>query len=66
MSAHTLGMAVDFSVATLKADEVRELLKPELERLKIRMEDLPGSTWVHIDTREPGGSGRFFKPLIGG
>jgi Peptidase M15 len=62
LSAHRLGMAVDFSVNTIPCDEVREMLKPELERLKIRMEDFPKSAWVHIDRRDPGGSGRFFKP----
>jgi len=61
-SAHCLGQAVDFTIATKTSNEVREILRPELERLKIRMENLPGSHWVHIDRREPGGGGRYFIP----
>jgi hypothetical protein len=62
LSAHRLGMAVDFTVATMPCDQVRDIIKPELERLKLRLENLPGSSWVHVDRREPGGGGRFFIP----
>jgi hypothetical protein len=42
-------------------DAIRALLKPKLEALGIRMEDNgDGSTWVHVDNRAPGPSGRFF------
>lgn len=62
-SAHMTGQACDFHVLGMSCDEVRTLLLPELERLKIRMEDKPGSSWVHIDIKAvvPGGV-RFFKP----
>lgn len=61
-SAHIDGLAVDFSVEGLDCDEVRERLEPKLEEWKIRMERMPGANWVHIDVREPGPSGRYFKP----
>lgn len=61
-SAHLYGQALDFFCKHKSADEVRALLEPELERLKIRMEKLPGSDWVHIDIREPGIHGRYFIP----
>lgn len=61
-SMHTKGGAVDFSHPHLKCDDIRELLLPKLSEWKIRVEDNPGSSWVHVDIREPSGAGRFFKP----
>lgn len=64
-SSHLEGMAVDFHVSGFKCDEVRaEILKQGLlEKLGMRMEDLPGSSWVHLDIRSvPEGGNRFFKP----
>jgi Peptidase M15 len=61
MSSHIDGLAVDFIVSTVGSDKVREDLRPELERLGIRMESLD-TAHVHIDLRQPGGSGRFFIP----
>lgn len=61
-SMHKLGGAVDFTHPHLSCDDVRRLLLPSLDTFKIRMEDKPGSSWVHIDTRQPSGSGRFFRP----
>ena len=64
-SAHTEGKAIDFSITTNDCDYVRDkILKLNLlETYELRMEDLPGSNWVHLDTRAPGPSGkRFFKP----
>lgn len=64
-SAHKYGMAVDFHIEGYSCDEIREkILKLNLlATLKLRMEDLPGSSWVHIDTRKPSSeSKRFFKP----
>ncbi len=60
-SAHIQGKAIDFKVQGIKADKVRHELIPFLDRLNIRMEDLPGSNWVHIDNR-PVGKSRYFKP----
>jgi len=61
-SAHKLGQALDFQVRKIKCDRVRELLEPNLDDWNIRMEKKPGSNWIHIDSREPGQSGRYFIP----
>lgn len=64
-SAHMEGKAVDFKVKFMRPDEVRQIILRYgmLEVLNIRMEDLPGSSWIHIDTRDPGYCGkRFFLP----
>lgn len=62
-SYHMQGLAVDFIVKGIKADAVREILLEYLTRLDIRMEDLDGASWVHIDLGKVGKSGkRFFKP----
>lgn len=60
-SAHREGMALDLVHSKFTADECRDKLLPHLEVLKIRMEDLPGSSWIHIDTKTPYGA-RYFKP----
>lgn len=42
---------------------IRGILKPELEYLGMRMEDLPDSGWVHLDTRPVSHPMfRMFKP----
>lgn len=62
-SAHKYGQAVDFDAKGLTCDAVRAKLEPLLEQYKLRMEQMPGGTWVHLDTREPAPGGhRFFKP----
>lgn len=63
-SQHLIGKAVDFHVSGMTCDDVRKALIDAnmLEDLGLRMEDLPGSNWVHLDDRAPGPSGRFFKP----
>jgi hypothetical protein len=44
-------------------DKVREILLPLLDSWDIRMENNgEGSTWVHLDNRAPGPSGRYFPP----
>jgi len=60
-SWHTTGGACDFRCPGIEADEIRRLLKPHLSKLGLRMEDLPGSNWVHIDNKPTRGK-RFFKP----
>ena len=60
-SWHVTGGAVDFRCPNLKADRIREILVPHLEDLNIRMENLPGANWVHIDTKEPENN-RYFMP----
>lgn len=62
-SAHIAGQAIDFKVVGLGADAVRASILPLLSRLEIRMEDLPGANWVHVDDRPVRGRGhRYFKP----
>lgn len=63
-SAHLTGLACDFSVTGMTCDEVRALLLPGLLAVGIRMEDLPGSSWVHVDLLNPllSGGRRYFKP----
>lgn len=55
--------AIDFHFKDYGCDLARRKLLPELERFKLRMEDNPGSGWVHLDNRivTPKGS-RFFRP----
>ncbi len=62
-SRHILGDAVDFSIPTISCDQVRIELMPELERLGLRMENRPGSNWVHIDGKPVDAfHSRFFLP----
>lgn len=62
-SAHLQGKAVDFHVVGLTCDEVRKSILDAklLESLDMRMEDLPGSRWTHLDTA-PVIKNRYFKP----
>lgn len=60
-SYHVKGMACDFHIKGLSCDLVREKLRPYLEELEIRMENKPGSNWIHIDRGEVIRN-RFFKP----
>lgn len=62
-SWHVTGGALDFRCPSVSADELRVKLKPYLEEYELRMENLPGSNWVHIDDKDPGDTGnRFFRP----
>ena len=62
-SAHKFGMAVDFHVSGIKCDTVREVLVDKLEEFGLRMENLPGSNWVHLDIRPVAeGKNRYFLP----
>lgn len=60
-SQHMLGGAIDFKCPGKTGDELRNYLLPVLEEFEIRMEDLPGASWVHIDDG-PVKSKSFFKP----
>jgi uncharacterized protein YcbK (DUF882 family) len=62
-SAHLHGMACDFHVSGSTCDAVRQKILNEnlLETLEMRMEDAPGTNWVHLDWA-PVISNRFFKP----
>lgn len=62
-SMHKVGKAVDFDVLGLSCDDAKERLKGKLEDWDLRMEDNgAGAPWVHLDDRQPGPAGRFFKP----
>lgn len=60
-SWHKTGGAGDFRCPNISADELRLALKDELEEFGLRMENLPGSNWVHVDDKEPVDE-RFFRP----
>ena len=62
-SAHKIGLAMDFVTPGIRPDRVRTLLKPMLEQFNIRMENYRGSSWIHIDGREPSVAGRYFRYL---
>lgn len=64
-SRHLTGQACDFQVPSVSADDVRAALLPHLVDFNLCMEDLPGSSWTHIDIACPPGmtpAARFFKP----
>ena len=64
-SSHMTGEAIDFDVQHLNCDDARNLILKLhlLDTLEMRMEDLPHSSWVHLDIGKVGASGhRFFKP----
>lgn len=63
-SQHLLGKAVDFDVVGMTCDDAKAKLLADnkLEEFGIRMEDNVGGSWIHLDSREPGPAGRFFKP----
>lgn len=57
---HAQFLACDFDCSpALTIEEVKEKMEPVLEDLGIRMEKST-PTWVHLDLREPGPSGRYF------
>lgn len=64
-SAHLMGQACDFHIQGLEGpvhcDNVRSVLVPSLESLHMRMEDRPGSDWIHVDIA-PVTHSRYFKP----
>lgn len=61
LSAHKIGLAVDIKCPKIKSPRLRELLHPVLADFDLRMEDLD-TPHVHLDAREPGPGGRYFKP----
>jgi uncharacterized protein YcbK (DUF882 family) len=63
-SAHLFGMAVDFHIKDITCDDAKaKIMKDKmLEIWSMRMEDNGlNSTWVHLDIRATGPSGRYFK-----
>jgi uncharacterized protein YcbK (DUF882 family) len=64
-SAHLDGRAVDFSISGMTCDEFKRQADEDnkLEEFGLRMEDNGnGASWIHLDDKTPGVSGRFFKP----
>jgi hypothetical protein len=62
-SAHIYGDAVDWNPSSMVCDEARHLLQPKLVEFGLRMENKPGSNWVHLDNRPVlPGHNRFFIP----
>lgn len=61
-SSHIQGMAVDFHVQGMDCDMARLAIVPKLEEWGMRCENLKGSSWVHLDIRDPGPGGRYFIP----
>jgi hypothetical protein len=58
---HSMSIACDFDcLPSLTIQEVKDILEPKLSDLGIRME-FGTTTWVHVDLREPGPSGRYFR-----
>lgn len=49
MSAHALGKAIDFHVNGMEAEEVRQLIKDNIDKFEypIRLEE--AVSWIHID-----------------
>jgi hypothetical protein len=47
---------------TEACDLAREYLRPHLQKLGLRMEDNPGSSWVHTDSKPLAYGKLFFKP----
>ena len=59
---HSFSEACDFDCGNnLTIQEIKDILIPQLESLNIRLEK-GTTTWVHIDLRIPGPSGRYFTP----
>lgn len=61
-SAHIFGLACDFGVPGMDCDAVRALLLPKLDEWKARLENKPGSNWVHLDLYAAQDGRRYFKP----
>lgn len=60
-SPHTRGQACDFHFRATDCDQARQTLVPKLQEFNLRMEDLPGAAWVHLDTADVVNH-RYFKP----
>lgn len=58
---HTRGIAIDFFPISLDIEEAKTKLRPHLAALGIRMER-GTDVWIHIDSHDPGPSGREFVP----
>lgn len=59
ISAHVTGNGVDFTCASKTAEEIRQLIKSNQDKLpyNIRLEE--GVTWVHIDVYDSNSSNKI-------
>jgi len=62
-SAHLIGKACDFHVKGVVCDDGRKRILDAglLDSLELRMEDKPGSNWIHLDFASPTPH-RYFIP----
>lgn len=62
MDVHAMNLACDFDCnKDMTIQDVKDKLEPLLDQLQIRMEK--GTTsWIHVDLRSVGPSGRYFTP----
>lgn len=62
-SMHRFGRAVDCHFEGISCADAKKIILPKLAELGLRMEDNgENAQWIHLDTRNPGPGGRFFKP----
>lgn len=62
MDVHAMNLACDFDCnKNMSIQDVKDKLEPLLEDLGIRMEK-GTTTWIHVDLRNVGPSGRYFTP----
>lgn len=61
---HSFSQAMDWDAnSKYTTDQIKEILKPYLDSLEIRMENNgPNAGWIHTDFHSVGPSGRFFNP----
>lgn len=54
LSSHTTGNGIDFTCNAKSAEEIRQIIKANQDKLpyKIRLEE--GVNWVHLDCYDPG------------
>ena len=63
MDVHAMSLACDFDCnSTMSIEDVKAKLQPLLAQLGIRME-FGTTTWIHVDLRAPGPSGRILSRL---
>lgn len=59
MSAHCTGNGVDFTCSSKSAEEIRQIIKANADKLphKVRLEE--GVNWVHIDCYDQGSKNKI-------
>ncbi len=62
MSAHVLGMAMDFDVENMTADDTRLWIALNKDKLPYNMRLEKNVDWVHLDVYNNGNKLTFFEP----